>query len=147
VCSAGHPNPPHEARCRRCAAPLATEAVVIDRPSLGRLQLSTGEEIDLDRPLLIGRNPKLEGRLMSELPRTVKLEHLQGLSRTHAMISPEGWQVFVVDLGSVNHTTVTLPGRPPRQLHADEPVPIVHGTTIDFGGEVTATYDADAGAT
>jgi hypothetical protein len=142
VCRVGHPNPTQLVSCQRCGAVLTSDPVTIPRPVLGRLVLSTGDVIELDRPALIGRNPKVEQGPMSELPRIVQLEAFQGLSRSHAMIRLEGWQVLVDDLGSANHTVVTLPGRQPRRLHAGEQMLITHGASIDFGGEVTATYDA-----
>jgi len=142
VCPAGHPNATHEPACSRCGAALAGPPVAVARPVLGHLVLSTGESIELDKPVVIGRNPRIEGRLSGELPKVVRLDTHQGLSRTHAMVRIEGWQVLIVDLGSANHTTVTLPGRPPRRLHADEPMLLTDGASIDFGGEVTATYDA-----
>ncbi|MFT3852161.1 MAG: FHA domain-containing protein [Ilumatobacteraceae bacterium] len=142
LCPNGHPNPTHAVTCGRCEAPLGTEPVTIARPVLGELRLSTGEVIELDRPVLVGRNPKVEGRLMGELPKLVRLEDFHGLSRTHAMFRLEGWQVLVVDMGSANDTTVTLPGRPPRRLHADEPMLLTDGAVIDLGGEVTVAYGA-----
>lgn len=143
VCATGHPNPTHASACSRCGAPLTTQPVVIPRPVLGRLLMSTGEVVELDRSTLIGRNPKITGRLTGELPKVVRLEPFQGVSRSHAMVRLEGWQVLLVDLGSANHTTVTLPGRSPQRLHPDEPVLLSHGALIDLGsGEVTATYES-----
>lgn len=142
VCASGHANPTHASACGRCGAALASQPTIVARPVLGRLVLSTGEVVELDRSSIIGRNPKIEGRLVGELPKIVRLESFKGLSRSHAMVRLEGWQVLVVDLGSANHTTVTLPGRPPQRLHPDEPVLLAHGASIDFGGEVTATYES-----
>jgi pSer/pThr/pTyr-binding forkhead associated (FHA) protein len=90
--------------------------------------------------LLIGRNPKLEGRMPSEMPQLLRLDVGQGLSRTHAIVRLEGWQVLIEDLNSANGTVVTSPGIAPRRLHAGEPVLLDHGATIDFGGELTGTY-------
>lgn len=144
VCLSGHANPTHASVCGRCGAALGSQPTIVARPVLGRLVLSTGEVVELDRSAIIGRNPKIEGRLVGELPKVVRLETFQGLSRSHAMVRLEGWQVLVVDLGSANHTTVTLPGRAPQRLHPDEPVLLAHGSSIDFGGEVTATYESNS---
>jgi pSer/pThr/pTyr-binding forkhead associated (FHA) protein len=108
---------------------------------MGRIVLSTGDVVDLTRPAVIGRNPKIEGRLTGELPQTLKLDVGQALSRSHTMIRLEGWQVLAEDLGSANGTFVTLPGRPPQRLHPGEPVLLEPGSVIDLGGEVTGTYD------
>ncbi len=141
LCAGGHPNPTHTGSCRRCGCVLDGQPVTIPRPTLGRLVLSTGDVIELDRPVIIGRKPKVEGRLEGELPKVVRLDAYSGLSRSHAMVRLEGWQVLLVDLGSQNHTTVTLPGRTPLSLRADEPLLLVDGAFVDFAGEVTATYE------
>ncbi len=143
VCASGHGNPPHLGVCRLCAAPLAGEPVLIARPSLGVLRFSGGQVVALDRPVLIGRNPKLEARMPSEMPFLLKLDVGQGLSRTHATIRLEGWQVLIEDLNSANGTVVTSPGMAPRRLHAGEPLLLEPGATIDFGGEVFATYGTE----
>jgi pSer/pThr/pTyr-binding forkhead associated (FHA) protein len=104
--------------------------------------LSSGQTIELTRSAIVGRNPRVEGTMHGEVPSTLKIEGNQALSRSHAIIRLEGWQVMVEDLDSANGTTVTLQGRPPRRLRAGEPVILEHGALIDFGGEVTGTYDA-----
>ena len=142
LCRSGHPNPPQRSVCRLCSEPLDGVPQIIPRPSMGRIVLSTGTYVELHRPAVIGRNPKIEGRLTGELPQTVKLDVGQALSRSHTMIRLEGWQVLAEDLGSANGTFVTLPGRPPQRLHPGEPVLLEPGSTIDLGGEVTGTYDA-----
>jgi hypothetical protein len=142
VCPNDHPNPPQVAQCRSCGQLLGTATrTVIARPSLGRLRFSEGTEIGLDRPVLVGRNPRLEGQIANELPQLMKLSLGQGLSRTHAAVRLEGWQVYIEDLNSANGTILTLPGRAPRRLHAGEPALVEHGALIDFGGEVTCTFE------
>lgn len=144
ACPSGHFNPTHLSNCRECARPLTGPPQVIARPWLGRLVLSSGETVELTRPVIIGRNPKVEGRLQSEVPQTVRLDVGQALSRSHVMVRLEGWQVLVEDLGSANGTVVTLPGRQPQRLHAGEPVLIEDGAEIDLGGEIICTYRARA---
>ena len=110
----------------------------------GRIELSTGQVIELTRSAIVGRNPRVEGTMHGEVPATIKIEGTQALSRSHAIIRLEGWQVMVEDLDSANGTTVTLEGRPPRRLRVGEPILVDHGALIDLGGEVTGTYDAFA---
>lgn len=141
MCAANHPSPLGSVSCSQCGQAVGVSPVVIARPRLGRLRLDTGQVIGLDRPLLIGRKPKLEGRMSGEMPQLVELSIGQGLSRTHAMVRLEGWHVLVEDLGSANGTIVTLPGQPPRRLHENEPALLEHGASIDFGGEVTAVFE------
>ena len=140
-CSSGHPNPTHLATCLRCGGQVSGAVVLVARPQLGQLRLSTGQVVALDRPLLIGRRPKLEGRVPNEMPTLLQLDVGQGLSRTHAAIRLEGWQVLVEDLGSANGTVVRLPGRAPHRLHEGEPALLEVGAFVDFGGEVSATLE------
>lgn len=142
LCRSGHPNPPHLSTCRACQAVLDAAPQIIARPSMGRIVLSTGDVVELTRPAIVGRNPKVEGRLPGEVPQTVRLDVGQALSRSHMMVRLEGWQVLVEDLGSANGTIVTLPGRPPQRLHAGEPILLEHGAHIDLGGEIFGTYEA-----
>jgi hypothetical protein len=142
LCAAQHPNPPQQSVCRVCDLPLTTPPVVVSRPVLAALHFSTGLTVRLDGPTLIGRNPKLEGTLTSEIPRLVKLDVGQGLSRTHASVRLAGWHVLLEDLNSANGTIVTLPGRAPQRLHAGEPIQLELGAHIDFGGEISCVVHA-----
>jgi hypothetical protein len=142
LCVVGHPNPPHMTSCRVCAAQVPTAVpTMVARPMLGTMRFNHGLVIELDRPQLIGRNPKVEGSVGSEIPNLVKLDVGSGLSRLHAAIRIEGWQVLLEDLNSSNGTVVTLPGRPPRRLHAGEPVLLEAGTVVDLGGEAGFAFD------
>lgn len=141
LCPQGHANPPNALACRRCGADRFGPPVYVGRPLLGRLRLDTGAAIELDRPVLLGRNPRLEGRLPVEIPRLERLEVGAGLSRSHALIRLEGWHVLLEDLNSSNGTVVTLPGAPPQRLRANEPILLRDGALVDLGGEITAVYE------
>lgn len=140
-CASQHANPVHIDTCRICGSHVVGVPTVVARPTLGVLRFSHGVVVPLERSLLIGRNPKVEGPLASEVPQLVKLDLGQGLSRTHAAIRLEGWQILVEDLSSANGTIVTLPGRQPRRLHSHEPFLVERGASIDFGGEVTCIVE------
>ena len=142
LCVGGHANPPTAFECATCGSPLSSPPIHVPRPSLGHLVFGSGERVELDRPAVIGRNPKIEGRVGSELPRVVKLAGGTALSRSHIAVHLEGWQVLVEDLGSANGTVMTLPGRDPQRLRAGEPMIIVPGTVIDLGGETEARFEA-----
>lgn len=141
MCPNHHANPVHQVSCRVCRSPISGSPVTIARPSLGSLRFSDGTIATLERPLLIGRNPKLEGSA-KEVPALVKLEAGPSLSRTHAVVRLEGWQVLLEDLNSANGTMVRLPGREPRRLHPGEPMLLEPGASIDLGGEITCVYEA-----
>ncbi|MEP1122909.1 MAG: FHA domain-containing protein [Ilumatobacter sp.] len=109
----------------------------------GVLVFSNGERVDVDRPILIGRNPKVAGAVEGGLPHIMKFDGPgQGLSRTHAEVRVEGGEVLVEDLQSTNGTEVQLPGQQRRRLRGGEPVVIVPGTLIDFGDELNCTLES-----
>jgi FHA domain len=141
MCPSNHPNPLGAVTCTKCRQPVVGQPTVIGRPRLGQLRLDTGQVIGLDRPLIIGRKPKVEGRMLSEMPHLIELAIGNGLSRSHAMVKLEGWHVLLEDLGSANGTILTLPGQPARRLHEGEPALLEFGSHIELGGEVTAFYE------
>jgi hypothetical protein len=135
-CVVGHPNPPHAANCRQCAADIADRSVrLIAPPVLGRLRFSTGATVDLDRSLLVGRRPTTEGwPAHHDLPALITLpDPEQALSRAHAEVRVQGWDVYVVDLGSTNGTSVELPGRELVTLRPQEPYRVLDGTRVTLG--------------
>ncbi|MFN8074065.1 MAG: FHA domain-containing protein [Kineosporiaceae bacterium] len=142
LCPAGHPNSPASATCRLCGADVPEqEPEPMPRPDLGTLRLSTGQSVVLDRPVILGRAPRAQGRV-GELPQLLTLSSPeQEISSSHLELRIEGWQVFAVDLDSLNGTVVTLPGRAPVRLRAQSPVLIVPGTTIDLPDDVVATFE------
>jgi hypothetical protein len=133
ICPAGHVNPPSEAACRQCGAALPPDPVIVPRPVLGVLRLSTGDVVTLDRDVILGRNPPADftGSNGEDRPHVVRLPSADGvISRTHLRVTLTGWHVLVTDLNSTNGTMVTLPGRDPEQLPPGVPVPIRPGTVI-----------------
>lgn len=137
LCSSGHASPPHAVVCRSCGLPVAGDPVVIARPRLGRLSFSTGLVVELDRPVLVGRQPKVEGEVRGAVPHLVALPEHEGISRRHVMVHLEQWQVLIEDLGSQNWTEVVLPGRTPQRLRERVPIPLESGAVVDLSGEVT----------
>jgi hypothetical protein len=144
ICPAGHANPPSEAVCRRCGAPLPNDAVLVPRPVLGALRLSTGDVVALDRGVVMGRDPRADPVSPDgpEPPHVVKLESTDGdISRTHLRVTLDGWHVLVTDLNSTNGTLVTLPGRDPEQVRPGEPVPIRPGTVVTLADGIDFRYE------
>ena len=144
VCASGHANPPNLAYCRSCGAQLVgLAATAMARPVLGVLRFSNGLTVPVDRPQIIGRSPKIEGQVEGELPNLVKLDDAgQGLSRRHAALHIEGWDLLIEDLGSANDTIVTVHGYPQRRLTPGEPALLELGASVDLGGEISFTYEA-----
>ncbi|MEO6712746.1 MAG: FHA domain-containing protein [Mycobacteriales bacterium] len=141
-CSLTHLNPPEAFRCRICDEFLdQQEPVLVPRPSLGHLRFSTGQVVELDSRVVVGRSPSAERVSAGELPQLVQVESpAQDISRSHVEVRLDGWRVEVVDLDSVNGTVVALPGRDPERLQPGEPYPLVPNAVIDLAGEVTFRY-------
>ena len=57
------------------------------------------------------------------------------MSRVHAEIGVNGWDVLLIDIGSRNGTFVSRPGEPEwTQLPAGETHRLVPGTRVRIGG-------------
>jgi hypothetical protein len=125
---------------RQEARRVRAEAAKVAAPSAHTLaiDLSTGATERLDQPILIGRAPSVTKVSGASLPRLVTISGPdQDISRNHVQLVVEGGTVVVTDLHSRNGTMIILPGRPPQQLRAGEPTPIIPGTSVDLGSGVT----------
>ena len=145
ICPAGHVNPPSEAACRQCGAALPPDPVIVARPLLGVLRLSTGDVLTLDRDIVLGRNPPADfaGANGEDRPHVVRLPSADGvISRSHLRVTLTGWHVLVTDLNSTNGTRVTMPGRDPEQLPPGVPVPIRPGTVVALAEGVDFRFEA-----
>jgi FHA domain len=142
-CPAGHPNPPRSGECRVCRLPVPDRAPqAVPRPVLGRLRLSNGEVHLLDRGFRLGRNPTLPTGAAGPRPNLLRLNSADGdVSRNHAEIRLEGWQVVVADLGSMNGTYLTGPGFAPRVLSRGEEQVIEPGCVVTLAHDVWITYE------
>jgi hypothetical protein len=71
---------------------------VADAGVFAVLSFSNGERINIDRPVLIGRNPKVAGTVKGGLPHIMKFDGPgQGLSRSHAEIRIEDGEIVLAD--------------------------------------------------
>lgn len=145
LCPSDHPNDPQHQRCRRCGQSLPEAALVpVPRPVLGQLQLSSGDLVPLDRPVLLGRNPKAD-LAADERPHLVKVGGpTSDVSRSHVMVHLDGWHVLVEDLASTNGTEIELPGAAPQRLRTGEAVLIEPGTRVLLAGDVSFRYEVRA---
>jgi FHA domain len=144
ICPAGHVNSPREVTCRLCGAALPPDPVIVARPVLGVLRLSTGDVVTLDRDVVLGRHPPddFTGANGEGRPHMVRLPSPDGvISRTHLRVTLSGWQVLVTDLNSTNGTRVTLPGSDPEQLPPGIPVPIRAGTVVTLAEGVDFRFE------
>jgi hypothetical protein len=142
LCPSGHVSPPNCITCRACAEPLPQqEPVLVPRPALGVLRLSTGDVITLDRSVVMGRNPRSE-LAGDERPHVVKLPSGDGeISRTHLIVTLDGWHVLVTDLQSTNGTLVELPGRLPERLRPKEAMPIPNGALVTLADGIYFRFE------
>lgn len=142
TCEHGHANPPSRETCAVCRSPLDGDAELAVRPSLGRVVVSTGQTVELDRPVVVGRRPRTPRTQAAELPRLVTVPSPeQDISRSHLEITLEGWHVLVSDMATTNGTTLLRAGQPPRRLHPSEPVLVVDGDVADLGDGVTLVFE------
>lgn len=109
------------------------------RPPLGRVRSSTGEDIPLTGPILVGRSPRASRFTGTTVPRLLALP-FPHVSSSHAEIRLEGWSVFVVDLNSRNGTYLRRRDEPPVRV-TEPPLMLQHGDILDFGHGVRLTFE------
>ena len=143
-CPSGHLSPPYADRCRVCRAAMpAQDAIEITRPTLGVLRLQSGDVVTLDRGVLLGRSPDVPTG--SERPHVLRLKSPDNdISRNHAEIVLDGWNVYVRDLGSTNGTVVELAGRAPVRLRDNDLTLLEDGAKVVLAEEITVVYEVQA---
>jgi hypothetical protein len=142
-CPTGHLSPAHADGCRVCHQPLPPQQPLeVPRPQLGVLRLSNGDVVALDRGAILGRNPRLPPGYSGEQPNLVRLSDPgKDISSQHVEVILDYWHVLVSDLGSTNGTEVILPGRPPIQLRANDPMTIGPGTRVVLAGALDFVFE------
>lgn len=112
------------------------------RPARGRVRLSSGQVVELERPVVIGRRPRSTRASGAELPTLIAVESPEGdISRSHIEIRAEGEHVLVTDLATTNGTVLLRGGQDPVRLHPSEPTMVVTGDVLDLGDGVTVTFE------
>ncbi len=141
----GAPLPPTEATpvppLGPDARPAQPEPTPTARP-VARLVFSSGETVEVDRAVLVGRAPEARRFTSGDQPRLVTVPSpAQEISSTHLEIRPgagaDHGTAVVTDLGSTNGTVVVQPGLPPEDLQPGIAVQLVPGAIIDLGDGVT----------
>ena len=114
---------------------------VVSRP-VARLVFSTGEVVEVDRTIVVGRAPESRQLASHDQPHlvTVASPHHE-ISSTHLEIRPgagaDHGSAVVTDLGSTNGTVLVQPGLPPEDLQAGIAVSLIPGAILDLGDGVT----------
>jgi hypothetical protein len=142
VCGSGHANPPTSGQCSTCGALLPDVAVQVPRPRLGRVRLSTGEVIELEESLVIGRQPSVSRVQGGAMPRLVQVASPGGdISRSHVEVRLEGWHVMLCDLKATNGTVLVRAGQPPRRLAQNEMAIVLDGDIAELGDDVSLRFE------
>lgn len=134
-CQAGHPSPVHAEHCRTCSQPVIDTTVhVATSLVIARLVFDDGTIIELDRPQIIGRSPTVSAD--SHLGDLVGLHAIPDpehqLSRSHLEVALDDWSITVTDLGSINGTWLTNPGKEPVRLRPNTPYMVVLGAQVQL---------------
>jgi hypothetical protein len=136
-----------ELRALRQQAPVADDVAtavlpVSDAPLAGRIRVSTGQVVALDRTVIIGRRPRSTRASGANLPHLVAVESpQQDISRSHLEVRPEGDTVVVIDLHTTNGSTLLRPGADPMRLHPGEQTLVLSGDVVDLGDGVTVAFE------
>jgi hypothetical protein len=142
LCSRGHLNDPRSHFCVLCGIRMneRTGVLVIGtRPPLGLLVFENGATYTVDADYLIGRNPQIDERVRTGELRSIMLEDLTGaVSRVHAEVRLDGWDVTVADSGSSNGTFVAPAGQDWTELMTGEVHRLAPGTRVRLGDAVFA---------
>ena len=110
-------------------------------PPVARLVFSSGEVVDVDRTVVVGRAPRLRGDDDQETRLVTVPSPHQEISSTHLEIRPgfgaDDGAAVVTDLGSTNGTLVVQPGLPAEDLQPGIAVQLLPGAIVDLGEGVT----------
>ena len=97
---------------------------------------STGEQADLDGPVLVGRAPSTEND-DADIALMKVHSPAHDISRSHAMIAPSRWGFDVIDMDSTNGTVVEHPDGEEIYVDPGKTVGISAEDTIQIGDGVT----------
>ncbi|MGA8845723.1 MAG: FHA domain-containing protein [Nocardioides sp.] len=126
----------------RLDMPIDPPAMASTAAPVARLEISSGESIEVDRVVLIGRTPRAPLATGDDRPRLVTVPSpLHEISSTHVEVRPgsgvDQGSAVVTDLGSTNGTVVAQPGRGPENLRPGIAVQLLPGATINLGDGVS----------
>jgi hypothetical protein len=122
--------------------PGTPQAPAVSQRPVARLIFSSGEIVDVDRAVLVGRSPESRRFGGDDRARliTVPSPH-QEISSTHLEIRPgtgaDHGSAVVTDLGSTNGSVVVQPGLPAEDLQPGIAVQLIPGAIVDLGEGVT----------
>jgi hypothetical protein len=152
VCRRGHVNDAARTYCAQCGivlapgadrfwAPLPPRVLRVPSPAIGVIVFDSGQRIEVGTDVVIGRTARDDSLVVSGAARAVvPAGDVSGISRSHASLRVVGWEVDLVDHGSLNGTfRWDRESSSWRRLGSRRPERLAHGDTIAFGRR-TATY-------
>ncbi|WP_239336941.1 FHA domain-containing protein [Frankia sp. CiP3] len=138
LCANSHFNHPAAPYCTECGLSLAQQTgnpVWGPRPTIGIIVFDDGTAIDVDKDLVIGRQPDRDEAVRAGRARPLMVEDGESaVSRVHAIITLSGWDAVIADQGSANGTYIAPPEATVwTPLNPHEPAPLVPGTRVQVG--------------
>ena len=111
-------------------------------PAPGRIRVSTGQVLSLDRTVVIGRRPRSTRVSGTDLPHLVAVDSpQQDISRSHVELRVEGESIVATDLRTTNGTTLLRQGADPVRLHPGESTVVIPGDVLDLGDGITVAIE------
>ncbi|MHA7306147.1 FHA domain-containing protein [Arthrobacter sp. TMN-49] len=142
VCPNGHANPPSRSQCSDCGAAINSEPREVGRPRLGTMHISSGEVVELDHSLIIGRQPSVSRVMGGAMPRLVQvISGNDDISRSHVEVRLDGWDVLLVDLKATNGTVLVREGQAPRRLSQGEQAILLNGDIAELGDGISLLFE------
>ena len=142
-CAHGHFNDPKVPYCTVCGISMAQLTRVPapgPRPPLGVLTLDDGTAYPVERGYVLGRSPDRDDVVRAGRARPLTLPD-RTVSRVHARVLPNGWDLILTDAGSKNGTRVCRPGDSWSAVPPDGGVPLPPGSRLKVGAHVLR-YDS-----
>lgn len=111
-------------------------------PAPGRLRVSTGQIVPLNRTVVLGRRPRSTRITGTDLPHLIAVESpQQDISRSHVELRVEGDSIIATDLHTTNGTLLLRSGSDPVRLHPGEATVVVPGDVLDLGDGITVAVE------
>jgi hypothetical protein len=130
-CTNNHFTDSRRLRCLFCDAETQFDHVDVgSRPLLGRLRFDTGEVVELQHNVLIGRKPTPPDGVAVHI---VAIDDDRLLSRLHVEVRIVDWDIVVVDRQSANGTSIVYPDGRRMATRANVDAPLERGSIVHFG--------------
>lgn len=124
--AASHPDDDHDRTQMRGGVREATPVAVL------RLRLDDGRDFQLDRSVLVGRDPVGQaGEQQAQL--LAVTDPGRSISKTHLHLLTDGAGIWVTDRNSTNGSAVTTPDGRRTPLQPGVPAFVSPGSTVHFG--------------